>query len=446
MSKKFYDARSVSPACKHWRKKAVQLISATRMPFNDSIWSSDLAAMYPLTANSLRSAASPAGYVGARRRWIEWTLRLLQGHHLEIAVLGGSMPWGSMVEESERYSNQLERHFHEAGFPNVRVENLAAPSTSSEWVAARQEVYSKRMANASMVIVDYAINDYLYTHRAHGSAPHAAMESYDELLQFLIQLPQKLVVIEFGSTNYPPAKFRPTMDCTADVSQFAHSRAERFQVPIVSFGDSFCDTHQPWWFGNQHPNATTHDLVARMFLGVFGAEVERACLKGPSSSADYPQLPPLRERPYSRCFREHSLQSVDYRSMADGMVDGFVEGRPSGGWHFGRDLATKPTGWLVGDGDGRALRASNVISFGVNATEGGWIRLDYLSTYNKMGAATCWLEGTGPERGCLIDGRSSMQFSEDASFFMKVVRGASTGLHCRAAGGKFKILGLAACG
>jgi len=192
-----------------------------------------------------------------------------------------------------------------------------------------------------------------------------------------------------------------------------------------------------------------------MFLGVFGVEVERACSDS-APSADLVPSPPEVERPYSQCFRKHTLRAVEYtkgfayEAMSwkglDVMADGFVEGQPYGGWHYGSDvLWKKPPGWLAGDNDGKALNMSNMISFAAQTSNKGWIRLEYLATYGPMGNATCWLEGMDSDEGCVINSLAYTHYSERQAYFMQVTGGSAKTLHCHASGGKFKILAFASC-
>lgn len=112
------------------------------------------------------------------------------------------------------------------------------------------------------------------------------------------------------------------------------------------------------------------------------------------------------------------------------------------GWQFARDLPTKPFGWLVPAN----VSEGSTIAFKVDASEGGWIRLDYLSTYENIGSVTRWAGGFKREHGCLIDAILKGSFSVERSAYIGLPsKSPATSLTCSSNGGKFKVLGLASC-
>jgi len=345
---------------------------------------------------------------------------------------------------------------------SVTVHNLAKSSTGSEYAASHILYDRPELASSGLIIVDTSINDW-YDWNVLGKRVGTA-DSYDLLVQQLLELPHRPAVLELATLHFHGAKRRMSdkvVYCSTNISDFPHSRAELFQLPILSFPDAMCQCcgRDGLWLTNRkpitpnvpinginasmHPNATTHDAVARMLVGALGLEMERACEAGGLQVPDHAApAQRLQDAPFSRCLRFYKKTFTDFTLFDKSEeVAPFVEGHD--GWQFARDLPTKPFGWLVPSGS----PAGETIDLRVNASRRGWIRLDYLSTYDDIGSVTCWVDGVDPAQGCFINAlmaRSGFSMLRSAYIGLSGSLEAAL-LRCRSNGGKFKVLGIASC-
>eukprot|EP00415_Alexandrium_ostenfeldii_P001142 UN1142 len=169
--------------------------------------------------------------------------------------------------------------------------------------------------------------------------------------------------------------------------------------------------------------------------------MEDACKPDGLEVSDHPPPQNLQEAPFSQCLRLQTRITVDF-TVYESAEEGLSAVEHHGGWQFARDLPTKPFGWLLPSGS----PPGRTIELKVNASDGGWIRLDYLSTYENIGSITCWVDGISPEQGCSVDAIQDAEFSVVRSAYIGLPGGLGTQLlQCRSNGGKFKVLGIASC-
>lgn len=409
----------------------------------------------PLTSESLGRAIAPGGYTGARLRWSRACERILHGEHLDIVVLGASTTAGAGTN-NHPWPKFFEKYLIDLGF-SVSVSNQAIGSSTSMYLLGAMDRV-EGLDTADIIIVDYAINDWGIDTKYHKT-----------LLQILLELPQSPAVLDFASfseirtgsrLDSKVADTRITQRCASAETPFTSLQlpvAQELQVPLLSFSEAVCASGRTWWTegpsltdshktgGVMHPGDATHDLMARTMLGSFALELDRVCAEGGPTGTDHPQRKVGSEASDSdsaasdgqrfQCLRKPITKSHHrFRTMAIGHDEEV--------WSYGKDVLTKPSGWIAHD-----AAAAGDISFEVWTLQ-GWIQIEFLGTYEGVGSATCWLDTPEPGLGneCVLHGLWEHRYSLARLVHMRT--GLPSGrhvLHCRSDGKKFKLLGVSSC-
>lgn len=482
-----YRAEDLEPMCGNWRDKSLSSQPSSEFQPLDSFWES-LAGDFPLTADSLRRAATPLGYKGARGRFEEAALKLLRSTDpaaapFRIVVMGGSMTHGHQTLHA--WPDLLFKYLQRAGF-NVALRNAARSATMSDIHRELSSIHPDIYA-ADLILVDYDVNDIYFQQdmlRPQIQLPNH--HDHERLLRLLIDLPQRPAVVDvetfhqlwdnFGPNHTKAALHfwedsRTTSACLERLTQFVHYEATYLLVPLISLSEAVCHTGRTWWIpqgklddatenGPAHPGAITHDLVARTVIGALLLEADDVCEHRGPRGDDYPapsDVVPESEEAALQCLQHpwtfkvggagvlaKNVQwhpDVAVRDRVIPLAKAASSTNPQKSWHYGVDVKGKPGGWLATVG-----APSGVIEFPVR-TYAGWIQIEFLKTYENIGSIKCWTEYHDlSSNACDIDGQWASHVSMPGFYYMKTKLGPGVHqLRCKSDGRKFKITSIIAC-
>uniref|UniRef100_A0A7S1WG32 SGNH hydrolase-type esterase domain-containing protein n=1 Tax=Alexandrium catenella TaxID=2925 RepID=A0A7S1WG32_ALECA len=406
----------------------------------------------PLSTKSLSNASRPHGHEGARFRIRRAMERLRKGHNITIAILGPSMTLGTQTQRA--WPVRLQDLFDRLNM-SVRVHNLARGGTTSAWAVASFREIKAQLLEADIVMMDYGINDRSNTNKN----PQQIVQQYRDLAKLVITLPNQPGIIDVQTFEETPLILArstsevqvevPTNDCPAvDVRKYHHWGVNKdLNVPMLSYTEGVCHSNRTWWMnefastdskGGPHPGVITHDLLARMALGFFLQELNHVCSHGVEGE-DFAGGAQVKLGDHIQCLMQptSAFNSINHSASFQASY------QDEGAWNYGEDLPGKPSGWLAG----RGIPQAGNLGFNVTLKK-GWIQLEYLGTYQKIGYVDVWLDDQRPteHNGCAVDGLWADHTS--MSKFTLLKANVSPGNHTlwfRSNGGKFKLLSVTAC-
>mmetsp|Transcript_26036 Transcript_26036/g.81172 ORF Transcript_26036/g.81172 Transcript_26036/m.81172 type:complete len:261 (+) Transcript_26036:499-1281(+) len=240
----------------------------------------------------------------------------------------------------------------------------------------------------------------------------------------------------------------PTNDCSkVDLKTYHHWPVNKeLNVPMLSYTEAVCASNRTWWMmefkdveskGSPHPGAITHDLIARVALGFVLDEFDHVCREGVTGE-DFAGGLEAQLGSHIKCLMEPtttlntSLGQASFAATSDDRA-----------WFFGEDVPGKPQGWITG----MRSQLPGDLSFKVQ-TRTGWIQVEYLGTYQKIGYVDMWLDDMVPSEvnHCQLDGLWDDHTSQSKFSLLKtdVAPGTHT-LKIHSHGLKFKLMGITTC-
>lgn len=441
---------------------------------------------FNLTTDTARweLAYHPFGHVGLRRRLYDKIDLAKRGKPLRVVVLGGSMtaghgcPWKE--DPGEPWPKVMETLL-KMSLPTLTVANLASPGTTSTFPLANADDVMK--AKPDVVIVDYAINDVIGD--TSDLSPTSILASNlgniqnttARLLHMLLALPEKPAVVYLETFTHR-SLFGYT--CKHNVAEFPHWPVlQNFGIPIVSFTDAACngpdtDMMSVWesMTGDAlspHVKCWVHLNVAHVMAGFFEAVSREASERSDAERGPDHSPEAVRQDPWGECALRPLTKNVAFKldrrikeeffpAEAELVQPSFlVSTMPTATgssdvsanrsttervWYFGEDRPGKP-GWLAREG------RAGTVTFNVTTAAGPYaaVLLEYLTSYENMGRATCWLDGDN-DRGVSLNALRAARVSLTDTGVVAFIEGSKPGLHklhCKSDGRKFKIVSLRSC-
>jgi len=391
---------------------------------------------FPLSVDSIQHASAPYGHTGAPLRLRRAVSKLVQrpSQTLTIVTFGGSMTRGQAVKIP--WPGRLERLARGLNY-TVKVHNVACGGCTSKWGSSvGMGRHADLLKSADIVLVEYSLND-IPTGGAALEAQYLGgrgevTAAFKVLMELLIGLPNKPAVMAL-ETLYRPG-YTPHCDelDKTDIRTFPHWEVlEEFSIPTISYALSTCPSGSLQWFPNpapEHPNATTHDLIARTVLGSLLLQMDIVSSEG-ISGMDHPVV---QADPVASCL------AAPLRSYSATGRGGFPSAAKDGAWVLTEDVKGKP-GWIVPES-----APSSEIAFLVT-TQVGWVQVEFLGSYANIGKADVWIDSYSTTT-CLLDGLWDQRISQSRFSLMKVnLPPGNHTLHFRSRGDKFKILGIVTC-
>jgi len=419
----------------------------------------------PLTSEGLQRASSPLHHSGARLRLRRAVKRLLDGHQLNVTVLGGSMTIGHQSIRS--WSERLQDLFRTLQLP-VAVINRAQGGTTSRWVLANWKLLLEDFKRSDVILIDYGINDQgknFDFRTVDGLGDQVVTGIYKDMVKMLLSLPHKPAILDIETFRSVNVMTMARLDESASLemecqdfqlASYRHWQANKdLDLPTISYPEAVCGSGRTFWMHEgkkdadenelQHPGALTHDLFARVVRGVLLQEMDEVCASGVHGS-DHPSDLADKVGNHIQCL----ARPLTYLSAERGAEHFRPTSDIGGRWRFGEDVPGKP-GWLaeggfVGDTK-LAVERDGEISFDV-WTQEGWVQVEFLGTYENIGFVSVWLDDEEPrdDNSCHLDG-FWLEHSSQSRFSLmktKLAPGAHS-LKIRAYGMKFKLLGIATC-
>ncbi|KAF8069512.1 ASAT1 [Scenedesmus sp. PABB004] len=175
----------------------------------------------------LQRALTHAGPMHRLRRVLR---DLSAGRPVKLAVLGGSISWGSAVERGEADWLSLVAARLRAAFPaaNVAARNGAVPATPSGWMSLCLEQHLD--ADADLVFVEYAVND------GH-TASAAKRRTFERLLRKVLAQPRRpaVVLVQLPTVGQAFARGHPRkVGFDATVEDAYAALASYYDLPSLS--------------------------------------------------------------------------------------------------------------------------------------------------------------------------------------------------------------------
>lgn len=447
---------AIGDACEMWQQAWKQTQSDVYFgpmgPYLRELWGKSLDLPFPLTTESLAAATTPMHHRGAARRLETVLERILRNDHVQIAVLGGSMPAGHGAAGHPKGEHpwplRTEELFHALGYLRVTVKNLAVPSSTSKHVVDNWAVFQQQLSGADLIFIDYGINDRTGhpDYKSEDAAISSITTSFTELVAALVNLPQQpaLIDVETFYTQDPASQW-----CSRKLVDFPHWPVlSELNVPTISFSNAVCPAGHHYWIlqgdyheleegkEDPHPGDITHDLVARTIMAKISNEINNMCMQGATGTDFYIGTGLVRES--TRCL----MTPLTVLSPSSGTLFPDLK-HDINVWYFGEDVPGKP-GWIANPTNS----SDSGISFVLNVTKGGWVRLEFLATYENIGAVTIWMDDDSATTGneCIVNGLWSDHSSQAQSVVMQATLPSGQHVvHVRSDGNKFKILGLSSC-
>jgi len=299
-----------------------------------------------------------------------------------------------------------------------------------------------RNVPVDLIIVDYSVND--------GGQRKSDGQNTQDFLALAKQLPNKpaILFLETLSANAVANLYanKNTVCSVQDEApgDFPHwDILKREGIPSLSYADLACaaELHDPadfWPFNanaqQAHPSCAVHNTFAHLVLQYLNSIQNEAC----TASGGYANV--LATGTQSASALTEMQQCISSPLTHYNAKKGFPAAGKPVGWKYEQDVAGKP-GWISNAAQGLAE-----VGFDVEL-KSGTIILEFLSSYEKVGETTCWIEGE-PESKQQINALWNMKASLSNTV---VLQGAQEGkcrvarLRCSTKKAKFKILGLTAC-
>lgn len=192
----------------------------------------------------------------------------------------------------------------------------------------------------------------------------------------------------------------------------------------------------------QHPSCGVHSILAHTLLEYFNSLKLKACTaeggykKVAARSASTKQAAKALNLEQRCVLEPKTILSSEFGFPANVSKES--------AWEYGEDAKGKP-GWIANWKS--KTKPDQDIVFDVNL-ELGMVKFEYLSTYENIGKAVCWVEGEGTyfKKNLLMIALWNVRKSISAYASMKTSCRGKCQVRCRPlANQKFKILSLVSC-
>ncbi|CAE8628492.1 unnamed protein product [Polarella glacialis] len=390
---------------------------------------------------------------------------VMEKRPLRVAVFGNSVTTGKGCDDDGgqglRWSSLLERLSYVRGSSlPMKVTNFAERGTS---IGQKVTAISQNMKahKADLVIIDYTMTA---TDMLHN------LQTLQQMLSTIETFRDGPAILFFETFNMvtlkqlSDAKTEDQRDpCSVDPvkSDTFWKALMSHKVPVLSYPDIACAMPRSrdisntsvnkltyWWSHQEtlmdavhHPACGVHAIIAHtIFQYLYSLQAE-VCLSedGYNKTASaHIEAKTLQLSDEQRCilFPKTSL-SAYFPPFPAAVGD-------SSTWAFGEDVPGKP-GWIA-NLHGAANQDQDIVFDVILGF--GRVRIDFLSSYENVGSATCWLEGQDSVKTRVrINGLWKQKVSIASSVWM-MTNSSAPELHhlkCRADGKKFKILGVFSC-
>lgn len=444
---------------------------------------------------------------GATQRLVSKLLAARRGEPTNLVVLGTSATQGQWITQVNpclgRWSARVQALLRSAGLP-VRVTNLAVGRDQTCNFLGRldQPGVQPALATADVVLVDFSVSDcprccgYDGARSIFDASPMQLSKGLLEpctrwLIRLLSALPRAPAVAYLETVVHSQCGRNMSCEIVGQPPRrsFPHwATLQELDVPILSYAHYACaHKRAPFVWGadervgpdgcRPQPNVTTpsaldtesvhpiedvHDAIGRMvssWLVTMAESGSNRSACGLPIATEPPRLLPARkfEPPHEDEVLDTQLAAI-LQSMQPpiGWLDandvlahgadrrysnrfpGSTVDFETGTWRLAVDGQHGQAGWS-------SAREQAPITFGLNLSRAGYLRLGYLSTYENIGAARCWI-GHDRAKAAVIEGRTSSRTSfVKHHTFQEVLPAGDHRLRCEALGtDRFKITSLAA--
>jgi len=286
--------------------------------------------------------------------------------------------------------------------------------------------------------VDYAVNVNLFC--ALRDRWRNCQKHFRQLVVMLASMPSSPAVVDLET--YHPMKGRY---CNDNVTRWnPWEVAVGLDIPVWSYLDGVCHEGHTFWvlrgadmYDDTHPGQVTHDLIARMVVGIFAQEVDGVCAGGEIGEETQAVGAGVGVSAPARCLARPLTDALAKRDGRGGFI---LAGIDKAAWAWRGDIKL----WRQGFGatPGRVGDIGFIV-----ATGQGYIQVEYVGS-PRADHVTCQVDEREPRPGnsCTLPGWWPSDVPQSRFFYMKTNR--PPGQHvlwCRSDGKSFKIWGIAAC-